>query len=163
MPSSFKVEKRGGEHHAVPCRPPSLTFSLASISQHHLVLEHLHRTRMMTMHGQDSRAHGIGQESRVQNVASARQARGERALAAPVRRALDHLRPSPASLALERAPPPSPLSPRHTRTTVAALSPSSSSESCRGYCRDHRMRPSPPVTFSLCPLHLGHRQDDAYT
>ena len=149
MPSSFKVEKRGGEHHAVPCRPPSLTFSLASISQHHLVLEHLHCTGMMTMHGQDSRAHGIGQESRVQNVASARQARGERALAAPEHLSPDRPRPSPASLCLERAPPPSPLSPRHTRTTAAALSPSSSPETYRGYCRTHHTRPSHPLTLSL--------------
>jgi hypothetical protein len=73
LPSSFKVEKRGKKLHAVSMPAPKHLISLASLSPQILVLEHLPCTRMMTMHGQASRTHSIGQESRVQNLASARQ------------------------------------------------------------------------------------------
>ena len=55
----------------LPCRPPSLTFSLASLSQQNLVLEHLQITRILTMHGPGLREHGIGQARRAQHDASA--------------------------------------------------------------------------------------------
>jgi hypothetical protein len=60
----IKVERELLSHHAVPCRPPSLTFSLASLSQQNLVLEHLQITRILTMHGPGSLKHGIGQATR---------------------------------------------------------------------------------------------------
>jgi hypothetical protein len=75
--------------------------------------------------------------------------RGERALDAPVRRALERDRPPPASLLLERAPPLRPLAARHAQARAEALSPSSSPAKYRGYRHTHRTRPSHPFTLSL--------------
>jgi hypothetical protein len=47
--------------------------------------------------------------------------------------------------------------------TAAASSPSSSSESYRKDCRTRIDLLSDPVVLSLRPLHLEHRQDNAYT
>jgi hypothetical protein len=145
-----------------PCRPPLLPLSLASLTQPNHVLENPWSVLIMTMHGSGSSTHGIGQATRAQHHARTCQARGERALDTPVRRALDRPRPSPASLCLQREPPPSPLPRRHARAPAAALSPSSSSERCRGYCRTRIKLLSDPVVLSPRQLLLEHRHNAAY-
>jgi hypothetical protein len=145
-----------------PCRPPLAPLSLASLSQHHLVLEHLCNTRNITVHSPCSPRLGIGQNARVQTVPERASRRGERALDTPVRRALEQPTPPLQSLPLRRAPPLRPLATRHDRSTAAASSPSSSSES---YRKDRRTRIdllSNPFVLSLRQLVLEHRQDDAY-
>jgi hypothetical protein len=107
--------------------------------------------------------HGIGQNQHAQNLPEHASQRGDHALGAPGRRALERPTPPLQRLALHRASTPRPLSPRHTRGAAAALSPSSSSDLCRGYRRRHCTRPNDSVVLSLRPLHLEHRQDGAYT
>ncbi|KAK1684949.1 hypothetical protein QYE76_045797 [Lolium multiflorum] len=69
---------------------------------------------------------------------------------APHRRRRPHLQAYP----LRRASPPSPLAARHTRAPPAALSPSPSSEPCRGYrgmMSKSSSNPIVPWTLSLYP------------
>jgi hypothetical protein len=136
--------------------------SLASLSTLLLVLEHLCSSRTPTVHAPATPSHGIGQNQHAQNLPEHASRRGDHALGAPGRRALERPTPPLQRLALHRASTPRPLSPRHTRGAAAALSPSSSSDLCRGYRRRHCTRPNDSVVLSLRPLHLEHRQDNAY-
>jgi hypothetical protein len=89
-------------------------------------------------------------------------ARGERALAAPVRRPLDRYRPRPASLPRRWAATPRPLHARHARARAEALSPSSSPAKYRGYRSTRNENLNDSFTHSLRQLAVEHRQDTAY-
>jgi hypothetical protein len=103
----------------MPCRPPLALLSLASPSSFLHVLEHPCSTRTPTVRSPSSPRLGIGQQQRVQNVPGRASRRGDHALDAPGRHALDRYRPRPASLSPRRA---SPLHPLHARRTpVPAL------------------------------------------
>ncbi|KAK1696542.1 hypothetical protein QYE76_013239 [Lolium multiflorum] len=64
-----------------PCRPPSLTLSLATILTPLLVLEHLYPSSTSTVHAPATLDHAIGRNARAQTRQKTCQARGDRALA----------------------------------------------------------------------------------
>jgi hypothetical protein len=107
IPASSLVLARVGESGKVrgitPCHAHPATFGIhlsgppLNVS---LVPEHLCITRHLTVHDPATPSHGIGQNARAQSMPGRASTRAHRALAAPVRRALDRRRPPPASLPL---------------------------------------------------------------
>jgi hypothetical protein len=140
-------------------RPPLASISLALLSTFLLVPEHLCITRHLTVHDPATPSLGIGQNARAQSWPGHASTRAHRALAAPVRRALERRRPPLAKLPLRRASTPRPLHARQTPRPAPAPSPSSSSLFCRTLRRRHWMRSSHRFTLWPRQLHVEHRQD----